>query len=141
MPQVILLDLALPKIDGFEVLRRIKSDERTRRLPTVILTSSENQEACVSRWAMRRPSWRGRSPELHALPSMPSTDGGEIVGPLPLCPVHKCFVGLVEMVRDGDDHEKGGYETGNPRREYEAVHEERGHPHPEAELTSQQLAY
>ena len=47
MPQVILLDLGLPKIDGFEVLRRIKSDERTRRLPTVILTSSEDQEACV----------------------------------------------------------------------------------------------
>ncbi len=47
MPQLILLDLGLPKIDGFEVLRRIKSDERTRRLPTVILTSSEDQEACV----------------------------------------------------------------------------------------------
>ncbi len=47
MPQVILLDLGLPKIDGFEVLRRIKSDERTRRVPTVILTSSEDQEACV----------------------------------------------------------------------------------------------
>ncbi len=46
-PQLILLDLGLPKIDGFEVLRRIKSDERTRRLPTVILTSSEDQEACV----------------------------------------------------------------------------------------------
>ena len=47
MPQLILLDLGLPKIDGFEVLRRIKSDERTRRVPTVILTSSEDQEACV----------------------------------------------------------------------------------------------
>ncbi len=47
MPQVILLDLGLPKIDGFEVLRCIKSDERTRRLPSVILTSSEDQEACV----------------------------------------------------------------------------------------------
>ena len=46
-PQVILLDLGLPKIDGFEVLRRIKSDERTRRVPTVILTASEDQEACV----------------------------------------------------------------------------------------------
>ncbi len=47
MPQVILLDLGLPKIDGFEVLRRIKSDERTRWVPTVILTSSEDQQACV----------------------------------------------------------------------------------------------
>ncbi len=47
MPQVILLDLGLPKIDGFEVLRRIKSDEQTRRVPTVVLTSSEDQQACV----------------------------------------------------------------------------------------------
>jgi two-component system response regulator len=44
MPQVILLDLDLPKIDGLEVLKRIRSDERTRRLPTVIFTSSEDQE-------------------------------------------------------------------------------------------------
>jgi two-component system response regulator len=47
MPQVILLDLSLPKIDGFEVLRRIRSDERTRLLPTVILTCSEDQEDLV----------------------------------------------------------------------------------------------
>jgi len=43
MPQVILLDLKLPKIDGLEVLRRLRSDARTRLLPVVILTSS-NQE-------------------------------------------------------------------------------------------------
>lgn len=42
-PQVVLLDLKLPKVDGLEVLRRIRSDERTRLLPVVILTSS-NQE-------------------------------------------------------------------------------------------------
>lgn len=40
MPQVILLDLKLPRIDGLEVLRRMRSDERTRLLPVVILTSS-----------------------------------------------------------------------------------------------------
>ena len=39
MPQVMLLDLSLPKVDGLEVLRRIRSDERTRLLPVVILTS------------------------------------------------------------------------------------------------------
>jgi len=40
-PKVILLDLRLPKVDGMEVLRRVKSDERTRTIPVVVLTSSK----------------------------------------------------------------------------------------------------
>jgi two-component system response regulator len=43
MPQLVLLDLKLPRVDGLEVLRRIRADERTRFLPVVILTTSKEQ--------------------------------------------------------------------------------------------------
>jgi len=46
-PKVVLLDLKLPKIDGMEVLRRMKSDPRTRSIPVVVLTSSQEQNDVV----------------------------------------------------------------------------------------------
>jgi two-component system, response regulator len=57
MPQVILLDLDLPKVDGLEVLKRIRSDERTRLLPTVIFTSSEDQQDLVDSYGLGANSY------------------------------------------------------------------------------------
>jgi two-component system response regulator len=47
LPEVVLLDLKLPKVDGHDVLRRMRADERTRRLPVVVLTSSNEEQDIV----------------------------------------------------------------------------------------------
>ena len=51
LPQVTLLDLKLPKVDGLEVLRRIRSDPRTRMLPVVILTSSKEERDMIEAYS------------------------------------------------------------------------------------------
>ena len=51
-PKVVLLDLKLPKVDGLEVLKRIKSDPRTKAIPVVVLTSSKEQNDIVESYKL-----------------------------------------------------------------------------------------
>ena len=57
MPTVTLLDLKLPKIDGLEVLRQVRADERTRLLPIVILTSSKEEQDLLSGYRLGANSY------------------------------------------------------------------------------------
>ena len=57
LPELVLLDLKLPKIDGFEVLRRLRADERTRLLPVVVLTSSNEQRDVASSYSLGANSY------------------------------------------------------------------------------------
>lgn len=57
LPTVVLLDIKLPKVDGLEVLRRIRADERTRLLPVVLLTSSDEEEDRLRGYALGANSY------------------------------------------------------------------------------------
>ncbi|MEY4705578.1 MAG: hypothetical protein RL042_1783 [Nitrospirota bacterium] len=57
LPQVVLLDLKLPKIDGLEVLKRIREDPRTRLLPVVILTSSKEEQDLIKSYSLGANSY------------------------------------------------------------------------------------
>ncbi len=57
MPEVVLLDLKLPKIDGLEVLRQLRGNERTKLLPVVILTSSNEEQDRLSGYGLGANSY------------------------------------------------------------------------------------
>jgi two-component system response regulator len=57
LPIVVLLDLKLPKVDGLEVLRRVRGDERTRLLPIVILTSSNEERDVINGYKLGTNSY------------------------------------------------------------------------------------
>jgi two-component system response regulator len=57
LPVIILLDLKLPKIDGLEVLKRIRQDDRTKLLPVVILTSSAEQKDIIDGYSLGANSY------------------------------------------------------------------------------------
>ena len=56
-PAVVLLDLKLPKVDGLEVLRRLREDERTTLLPVVILTTSQEEQDIATSYKLRANSY------------------------------------------------------------------------------------
>ncbi|HYW38257.1 MAG TPA: response regulator [Terriglobales bacterium] len=57
MPQVVLLDLKLPKLDGLEVLRRVRTNDRTKLLPVVILTSSNEEQDRINGYGLGANSY------------------------------------------------------------------------------------
>jgi two-component system response regulator len=57
MPTVVLLDLKMPKVDGLEVLKQLRANERIRRLPVVILTSSKEQQDIVESYDLGANSY------------------------------------------------------------------------------------
>jgi CheY-like chemotaxis protein len=57
LPHIVLLDLKLPRVDGLEVLRRIRAEERTRLLPVIILTSSAEEQDLVQSYSLGANSY------------------------------------------------------------------------------------
>lgn len=57
LPGMVLLDLKLPKVDGLEVLKRLRADERTRLIPTIILTSSKEEQDLIAGYSLGANSY------------------------------------------------------------------------------------
>jgi CheY-like chemotaxis protein len=65
-PAIVLLDLKLPKVDGLEVLQRLRENERTGRLPVVVLTSSDEQEDIIRSYDLGANSYVRKPVEMGA---------------------------------------------------------------------------
>jgi CheY-like chemotaxis protein len=65
MPQVILLDLNLPRVDGLDVLRQIRANERTKLLPVVILTSSQDEQDLLDGYGFGANSYVRKPVDIH----------------------------------------------------------------------------
>jgi two-component system, response regulator len=65
-PKLVLLDLKLPKVDGLEVLRRIRSEEATRLVPVVVLTSSHEEQDIVRSYELGTNSYVVKPVEFEA---------------------------------------------------------------------------
>jgi DNA-binding response OmpR family regulator len=66
VPQVVLLDLKLPKVDGLEVIQRMRGDERTQMIPIVVLTSSDEQRDVIESYRLGVNSYVRKPVEFEA---------------------------------------------------------------------------
>lgn len=65
-PKVVLLDLRLPKVDGLEVLKRVKSDERTKTIPVVVVTSSKEDRDTIESYKLGANSYVSKPVQFDA---------------------------------------------------------------------------
>jgi two-component system response regulator len=75
LPLVVLLDLMLPKLDGLEVLRRIRADPRTKLLPVVVFTSSREEEDVLRSYALGANAYTRKPVEFTELAQAAKTMG------------------------------------------------------------------